>query len=180
MIDQKIALINEPKTPLELAKMILEMAWHGDYSNGNTAPDGAPGQGIDEGQVMAGDTLKQYQIRLDVFEQMAGRVQNRRTAGIELDAEECPVCKGDRVVQNFGSIANAADLVDCYECRGTGRIPKRVTVAIRTGWEGEGRTGQYLGRVMKDQWWAIVVWDDEEDPETFKFAGLTISGSTQF
>jgi hypothetical protein len=77
MLDQKIALINESKTLLELARMILELAKHGDYSNGNTAPDGAPGQGIDEGQVMAYEALKQYQIRLDEFEQMSGRVQNR-------------------------------------------------------------------------------------------------------
>ncbi len=88
MIDQKIALINEPKTPLELARMILDIAWHGDYSNGNTAPSGAPGQGIDEGQVMAHDALKQYQIRLDAFEQMAGRVQGRGVGIIHVDFDK--------------------------------------------------------------------------------------------
>ena len=88
MIDQKIALINEPTTPLELARMILDIAWHGDYSNGNTAPDGAPGQGIDEGQVMAGNALRQYQIRLEEFEQMTGRVQGRGVGIIHVDFDK--------------------------------------------------------------------------------------------
>jgi len=95
MIDEKIALINEPETPLELAKMILELAWHGDYSNGNTAPDGAPGQGIDEGQVMAHDALTQYQIRLDQFKQMAGRVQGRGIGIIHVDFDK-------RIVDIYG------------------------------------------------------------------------------
>lgn len=62
--EQKKSLLTEPKTPLELARMILELAEHGDYSNGNTPDVGYP----DEGQVMAGDALLQYRIRLDEFE----------------------------------------------------------------------------------------------------------------
>jgi hypothetical protein len=61
-MDEKIALINEPKTPLELARMLFEFAEHGDYSNGNVA------QGIDEGDVLAGQCLMQYRIRLEEFE----------------------------------------------------------------------------------------------------------------
>ena len=47
---------------------------------------------------------------------------------------------------------------------------------IKPGWEGAERRGLYLGKVLLLQWWAIVVWDDEEDPETFKAAGIEIRG----
>ena len=45
-------------------------------------------------------------------------------------------------------------------------------VRIAHGWEGDGREGVMLGSVYTDREWAIVVWDDGEDPHTFKARGL--------
>lgn len=46
-------------------------------------------------------------------------------------------------------------------------------VRIRKGWEGAGRIGRVLGNaVMVQQWWTPVLWEDEDDPNFFKTAGL--------
>ena len=38
-----------------------------------------------------------------------------------------------------------------------------------------GKTGQYFGNMMiGNTCWAIVLWDDEEDPDFFKADGLVI------
>jgi len=49
-----------------------------------------------------------------------------------------------------------------------------VKCRIIKGWDGAGRTGQYLGRFFSGQWWAIVKWDDEEDPDLHKTCGLDL------
>lgn len=48
--------------------------------------------------------------------------------------------------------------------------PKKVK--IRYGWDGVGREGTLLTVVHVEQDWAVVKWDDEEDPDCFKLAGL--------
>ena len=54
-----------------------------------------------------------------------------------------------------------------------------IPVKIKSGWYYAGKTGNCLGWVFKDQLWAIVVWDDEEDPEMFKLAGLEFLNQNQ-
>ena len=50
---------------------------------------------------------------------------------------------------------------------------------IKEKWEGAGRTGKYYGNVsIENQKWAIVVWDDEEDPDLHKLAGIEIATET--
>lgn len=49
-----------------------------------------------------------------------------------------------------------------------------ANVRIRDGWEGAGRLGRLLTTVWAEQTWAVVLWNDEEDPDCFKMAGLEI------
>ena len=49
-----------------------------------------------------------------------------------------------------------------------------IKCCISKEYDGAGRTGQYLGRFFSDQWWAIVKWDDEEDPDLHKTCGLDL------
>lgn len=45
-------------------------------------------------------------------------------------------------------------------------------MVIREGWHGAGRKCSVFGTVFVQQEWAVVLFDDEEDPTTFKMAGL--------
>ena len=45
-------------------------------------------------------------------------------------------------------------------------------VRIKEGWHEEGLMGVELFRVQLDQWWSMVVWDGEEDPNCCKSAAL--------
>jgi hypothetical protein len=51
-------------------------------------------------------------------------------------------------------------------------------VRIKKGWEGAGRMGTMFYCADKgeylDQAWAMVLWDDEEDPDCNKMAGLEL------
>jgi hypothetical protein len=48
-----------------------------------------------------------------------------------------------------------------------------LRVQIKDGWHGAGKQGTLLGAsIMVGQAWAPVLWDDEEDPDWFKAAGL--------
>lgn len=52
-----------------------------------------------------------------------------------------------------------------------------VRCRIKKGWEGAGREGDALNffnhkRLGQD--WITLIWDDEEDPDCFKAAGLQI------
>lgn len=49
-----------------------------------------------------------------------------------------------------------------------------IRCRIKKGWEGAGKKGQYLGYIVKDQRWAIIIFDDDKDPTFFKAAGLEI------
>lgn len=49
-----------------------------------------------------------------------------------------------------------------------------IPCSILKGWEGAGRKGQFLGKFFSDQWWAIVLWEDEEDPDLHKTCGLDL------
>lgn len=52
---------------------------------------------------------------------------------------------------------------------------RSVPCRIIKGWEGAGRTGQYFGRFFSGgQWWAVVKWDDEDDPDLHKTCGLDL------
>lgn len=71
-----------------------------------------------------------------------------------------------------------------YECSGIFQqgmppcVTERKKVRIKQGWSANwlgGRTGMTLGPdVMVEQWWTPVKWDDEDDPDWFKTAGLEI------
>ena len=46
-------------------------------------------------------------------------------------------------------------------------------VRIKKNWGDAGRVGTQLGEpVFVLQWWTPLVWDDEEDPDFHKTAGL--------
>lgn len=48
---------------------------------------------------------------------------------------------------------------------------------IKAGWEGAGREGEAFGfftHKRLGQEWIVVLWDDEDDPDCFKAAGLLI------
>ncbi len=48
--------------------------------------------------------------------------------------------------------------------------PKEVR--IKEGWEDVGKRGLCHGYINLDQCWAIVVWNDSEDPELVKMRSL--------
>lgn len=49
---------------------------------------------------------------------------------------------------------------------------------IKAGWEGAGREGDavcYFDEPARlGQQWTVVLWDDQDDPDCFKSAGLEI------
>ena len=52
-----------------------------------------------------------------------------------------------------------------------------IRCRIKAGWLEAGREGHLLCFVTHPrvgQTWAVVMWDDEEDPDCFKAAGLEI------
>jgi hypothetical protein len=50
---------------------------------------------------------------------------------------------------------------------------------IKEKWEGAGKTGMYYGNFVIDggHRWAIVVWDDEDDPDLHKL-GIEVATET--
>lgn len=53
--------------------------------------------------------------------------------------------------------------------------PERLR--IKDGWHEAGKTGKRIGwDVIVKQSWTPVLWDDEEDPDWFKAAGLEAVG----
>jgi len=58
----------------------------------------------------------------------------------------------------------------CFESDDT--IPCR----IKEGWEDAGREGQYFGFMyFLDGKWAVVLWDDEDEPSFFKSDGIEVA-----
>lgn len=55
-------------------------------------------------------------------------------------------------------------------------LKKSIPCRIAAHYYGEGRKWQYFGRIAvgDSMEWAIVVWDDEEDPDFHKTQGLEI------
>ena len=54
-----------------------------------------------------------------------------------------------------------------------------ISCRIAEGWDEAGREGQYFGVFScGSQWWAIVQWDDEEDPNFHKKEGIEVSRTT--
>ena len=48
---------------------------------------------------------------------------------------------------------------------------------IRPGWDEAGKEGDIICCVQSDrmgQQWAVVQWDDEDDPDLFKASGLVV------
>jgi len=45
-------------------------------------------------------------------------------------------------------------------------------VRIKNGWFKEGMQGTLLAVVHVGQDWGVVIWDEDEDPDCFKLAGL--------
>lgn len=51
-----------------------------------------------------------------------------------------------------------------------------VLCRIKAGWEGADKEGQYFGRIaVNGTFWAIVLWNGDDDPELFKSAGLEVA-----
>lgn len=58
--------------------------------------------------------------------------------------------------------------------------PQRVE--IKEGWHEAGKGGRLIGPAFvseREQPWAAVLWDDEEDPDWFKTAGLIFHKETK-
>ena len=54
------------------------------------------------------------------------------------------------------------------------KFRKGQRVVIRPGWDQAGRRGTVLGpAVFVEQSWTPVKWEDEDDPDFFKTAGLS-------
>ncbi len=50
---------------------------------------------------------------------------------------------------------------------------KGAVVTIKTGWYEAGKRGVVIGDdVHLGQWWTPVLWDNEDDPDWHKSAGL--------
>lgn len=47
-------------------------------------------------------------------------------------------------------------------------LDEPIQVRVKSGWDQHGKTGVCFGWIFKDQYWAIVVWDGGDDPETVK------------
>ena len=48
-------------------------------------------------------------------------------------------------------------------------------VIVKSGWEEAGKTGTCLSAPVEDRYglkWALVEWDDEDDPESIKAKAL--------
>ena len=58
-------------------------------------------------------------------------------------------------------------------------IKRRPRVRISDGWYQADREGRMIGdQVYVEQWWTPVKWDDEDDPDFHKSAGLSIITGT--
>ncbi len=56
------------------------------------------------------------------------------------------------------------------------REEETLQCRIAEGWDKAGKTGQYFGNIMiNDTAWAIILWDDEEDPNMHKLVGIEIN-----
>lgn len=53
-------------------------------------------------------------------------------------------------------------------------LDSTITVRIKPGYEGAGCEGILLAHVFVEQLWAVVLFDNEEDPTTFKMGALEI------
>lgn len=47
----------------------------------------------------------------------------------------------------------------------------------KVGTDKEGKDGQYFGQfhIKDDVWWALVQWDDEDDPDLYKLNLLEVA-----
>jgi len=51
-----------------------------------------------------------------------------------------------------------------------------VPCIIKDGWFNCGKSGQYFGNIMiGNRHWAIILWDDEEDPDMHKAEGIQVA-----
>ena len=53
-----------------------------------------------------------------------------------------------------------------------------IACRIRQGWDEEGRMGVFCTTIQfpdNKQSWAVVIWDDDEDPALIKSAALELS-----
>lgn len=59
-----------------------------------------------------------------------------------------------------------------------------VRVKIKRGWENAGRLGtmecfvtpDYRGAPSGSQYWIVLIWDGEDEPDLFKASGLLFKG----
>ncbi len=51
-----------------------------------------------------------------------------------------------------------------------------IPCKIKDDWDQAGRKGQYFGFMyFLDKKWAVVLWDDESDPDFFKAEGIEVA-----
>lgn len=59
--------------------------------------------------------------------------------------------------------------------------PGRVRCRIKKGWSQEGRKGYYYGWVaIEGRQWALVLFDDDEDPDLMKLESIELQKATWF
>lgn len=52
-----------------------------------------------------------------------------------------------------------------------------IPCRVKSEWHEAGKHGLYFGKIYIHQWWGIVLWDDEEDPDVYKLDGLEVTQS---
>ena len=58
-------------------------------------------------------------------------------------------------------------------------LSKSVKCQIAEGWGGAGQLGQYFGSIeCNERTWAIVLWDDEEEPNLSKAESILIESTS--
>jgi len=85
--------------------------------------------------------------------------------------------KNEKVCKIITSLASGMSSVKDYDFEVVDETREFPRVKIKSGWEGAGREGVVLGEtVLTGQEWVPMKFDDEEDPEFFKKAGLEFIG----
>ena len=60
------------------------------------------------------------------------------------------------------------------EKQGTFVIQRNHRFVIKPGWDRAGEQGQCFGTIRLQQWWGVVLFDGEDDPDLYKLDGLDI------
>jgi len=59
-------------------------------------------------------------------------------------------------------------------------VPLSSPCRIKQGWSGAGKQGLYYGKIrIRGGWWAIVQWEDDDDPDMLKIDAIEVCVTTR-